>query len=65
MIHELADDNVRQDRGACHTFADRDKRKRMNQNLPFLGIFLHIGFSYHFVTDGLQDIYFCRNTLQA
>lgn len=65
MIHELADDNVCQDRGACHTFADRSKRQRADQNPPFLGIFLHVGFTYHLVTNGLQDIYFCRDAFQA
>ena len=65
MVHELADDDVRQYRSTCHAFADRNRRKRMNQYLPFLRVFLHIGFSYHFVTDGLQDIDFCRNTFQT
>ena len=65
MVHELADDDVRQYRSTCHAFADRNRRKWMNQNLPFLWVFPHIGLTYHFVTDSLQDIYFCRNTFQA
>ena len=66
MIHELADYDVGQHRCAGHTSVYRSQRETGADDSPVLSsLVVTVGLEHDLMDDGLFDVCFCRNVLQA